>query len=165
MLPGSNLPTEFFTEIGRVNVEWAVLESMMDLCLIKLIGKDLSDSRSIIIFNHMAFPMKLDIMGALCSELLPRYPSLAEYQRVLQSVRAAQEKRNAIVHAKWGFNEATKQVEISRLMARGKLKIIMAPIALEEIRAAVQQILESAQLLFELVTKAGTTNNPPQSGQ
>ena len=104
----------------------------------------------------MSFPLKLDVMSALCSELLPNYPRLTEYHKSLNFSHSAG-KRNAVVHAKWGVNGTTKQVEISRLSARGKLKITMAPITVAEIRAASVKILESVQLLYELVTHNSAT--------
>ena len=79
MVIPDRLPDEYLIEIGRVSVEWALLESALDLCLIKLAGKEILETRSSIIFNHMAFPMKLDVMGALVSELLPAYPGLAGF--------------------------------------------------------------------------------------
>jgi hypothetical protein len=160
-----DIPTEYLTEIGRVNTRWAALESMMDLCLMKLLGKEITDPRSSIIFNHMALPMKLDIMGALISELLPAYPLLSGFPVVLQALKQAQEKRNIIAHSKWGFNKETKQVEVSRMTSRGKLKTSITPISIGEIKEAADLITKASQDLFVLVTKAGTTNSPPQTGQ
>ena len=164
--PLPDIPDEYLTEIGRVTTRWAILESVLDLCLMKLAGKDITDSRSLIIFNHMAFPMKLDVLGALVNELLPGYPGLAGYPSVLQSLKQAQEKRNMVAHSKWGVNATNPaQVEISRLTARGKLKTSVTPISLDEIKAAANLVIDAAQNLYVLVTQAGTTNNPPQAGQ
>jgi hypothetical protein len=98
-----DLPNEYLTEIGRVNTRWAMLESVIDLCLMRLCSKEITAPRSLIIFNHMAFPMKMDIMGALVAELLPAYPLLSDFPPVLQSLKQAQEKRNIIAHSKMGY--------------------------------------------------------------
>jgi len=160
-----DIPDEYLTEIGRVTTRWAMLESVVDLCLTRLAGKDILDARSAIIFNHMAFPMKLDVMGALVSELLPNYPELSGFPTVHQLLKQAQEKRNSIAHSKWGTDEQTGKVQISRLTARGKLKTSITPISVSEIRTAADLIEKAAHDLYVLVVKAGTTNRPPHSGQ
>ena len=160
----SLIPDEYLIEIGRVNVYWAILESALDLCLIKLAGKEIFESRSQIIFNHMAFPMKLDVMGALVSQLLPGYPGLSDFPTVQGLLRRAQERRNYVIHAKWSVDE-NGQVQVSRFSARGKLKISTTPISAAEIRKITDLIVEASQELFRLITKAGTTNTPPQRGQ
>lgn len=121
-----DIPDEYLTEIGMVTTRWAMLESVIDLCLMRLAGKELTDPRSLIIFNHMTFPMKLDVMGALVSELLAGHPGLSGFTAVQQSLKHAQEKRNLIVHSKWGA-EPTGQIVVSRLTARGKLKTSTTP--------------------------------------
>jgi hypothetical protein len=159
------IPDEYLTEIGRVTTRWAMLESVIDLCLTLLIGNREFDVRSAIIFNHMAFPMRIDVMGALVSQLLPDYSGLAEFPTVHQLLKQAQEKRNLIAHSKWGVDEQTGQVTVSRLTARGKLKTSIVPISVAEITAAADLIAKAAHDLLVLVVNAGTTNIPPQSGQ
>jgi hypothetical protein len=160
-----DIPTEYLIEIGRVSTRWGILESTIDLCLMNLAGKDILDPRSLIIFNHMAFPMKIDVMGALVSQLQPTYPDLSGFPPVLQLLKQAQEQRNRVVHSKWGSDEPGGQVTISRLTARGKLKTSVTPISVEEVRAAADLITKAAHDLYILVVKAGTTNTPPHTGQ
>ena len=160
-----DIPDEYLTEIGRVTTRWAILEGVLDLCLAKLTGKEITDPRSLIIFNHMAFPMKLDVLGALVSELLPGYPKLSAFPSVHQKLKQAQEKRNLIAHSRWGVHPETGQIEYSRLTARGKLKTSVTPISLDEVKAAAESVTDAAQALYLLVIEAGTTNKPPQAGQ
>jgi len=161
---GRDIPDKYLIEIGRVTTRWAVLESILDLSLMKLCGKDITDPRSLIIFNHMAFPMKLDILGALVSELIANHPGLSEFSSVLNLLKQAQEKRNFISHSKWGLDEQNR-VEISRVTARGKLKTMIMPISAEEIKTSADLIREASHRLFYLVKNAETTNKPPQTGQ
>lgn len=160
-----DIPDEYLTEIGRVTTRWAMLESVIDLCLTLLSGNREFDLRSAIIFNHMAFPMRLDVMGTLVDRLLPDYSGLSGFPTVLQSLKQAQEKRNSIAHSKWGVDEQTSQVHISRLTARGKLKTSIVPISVAEISAVADLIAKAVHDLYVLVVNAGTTNSAPQSGQ
>ena len=165
MPPTYDIPDEYLVEIGRVTVRWSLLESVLDLCLIKLAGKDILEKRSQIIFNHMAFPMKLDVMGAFVSTLLPGYPALSGFPAIQRLLKKAQEHRNSVIHGRWGFDETTREVTISRLSARGKLKFSITPVSIAEISAMTDLIVKASHDLHSLVTKAGTTNIPPQMGQ
>lgn len=164
--PDLDIPSEYLTEIGRVSTRWAILESVIDLCLMRLSSREIQDPRSSIVFNHMALPMKLDIMGALVNELIDRgFQGFETYPEVLQQLKQAQEKRNIVAHSKWRLNEETKHVEVARMSARGKLKTSITTMTVTEINAIANLISKASQDLFILVVKAGMTNSPPQAGQ
>lgn len=146
------LPNEYLIEIGRVTVRWAFLESILDLCLIKLAGLNVQHSTSLVIFNHMTFPLKIDVLGALITERKPFYKFLEAYASDVEPLlKKAQEKRNTFIHSKWGLT-SNGEVHISRIQARGALKTSVRPIALEEIEAASSLIYDAAEALHDLVT-------------
>jgi hypothetical protein len=150
------LPDEYLIEIGRVNVRWAILESVLDLNLLKLLGKDVLEGRSLVIFNHMAFPQKLDILGALVYEIEQSdYAGFDTYQSVESLLRQAQEKRNSLIHAKCRYENG--QAVISRITARGKLKMSVTPISVADIRAISDLIYKAADELHILVNNALTS--------
>ena len=70
-----------------------------------------------------------------------------------------------MIHGKWGVDAETGKVHVSRLSARGKLKVSVEPVSVEEIREMAGFIVKTGQALFSLIMKAGTTNSPPHSGQ
>jgi len=144
------IPAEYLIEIGRVTVEWATLESALDLGLIKLAGMSLEDSRALSIFAHMSFPLKLDVFGSLVTELQPKYPNLKDLQTIVRQLKKAQDGRNAIIHAKWGFENG--QVQIARMTARGHIKTSIRPIPLDEIQGITKQINETTKAVFRFVT-------------
>jgi hypothetical protein len=51
-----------------------LLESVFDLCLMKLAGMNTADARALVVFNHMTFPLKLDVLGTLFNISQSRYP-------------------------------------------------------------------------------------------
>jgi hypothetical protein len=107
--PSADIPAEYLTELGRITVHWSAFESILDLCLMQLVGKSIRERRSWIIFAHMTFPLKIDILRSVVSELEPNYPALAQgFPPVLSAVKSAQSTRNRFLHAKWGVDPASK---------------------------------------------------------
>lgn len=145
------LPDEFLVEIGRINVRWALLESFLDLNLIHLLGKNVTEGRSLIVFNHMAFPQKIDILGAFVNELaLSGYEGCEKYSQVQSLLKQAQEKRNLIIHGKFGF-DPDGNVSISRIAARGKLTHSEKVVTIPDLKAISALIYQAAERLHSFV--------------
>lgn len=159
------IPEEYLSAIGRVVVEWNQLESVLDLSLIRLLGKELTDPRSHIVFTHMAFPQKLDALKALIAEVrIPEGSSLGRYGEDVQPLlKKASEGRNMVLHSKWGVEDGT--VCRSTIRAKGALKMSVVPVKLEEITAACSQIVAAGEALFEAVTGHLRVRPSPQQGQ
>jgi hypothetical protein len=80
------LPDNYLIEVGRVSVVWSALESFLNLCIGKLAGfSELEDPKPFILINHASFPQRLDMLGALCEQLVPEYPRLPITRRSLTS--------------------------------------------------------------------------------
>lgn len=84
---GWPLPDPYLLEIGRVAGLWATLESFLNICIGKLAGfNDLNDPKAFILVTHSSFPQRLDILSALCEQLVPEFPSLQGYGAVIQQL-------------------------------------------------------------------------------
>jgi hypothetical protein len=160
----ADIPDEYLLEIGRIVTRWSILESTLDLCLMQLSGRSILDPRSTIIFNHMAFPMKMDILGAFIDSLLPNYPRLSEYKDIIKKLGDAQKQRNLAAHSKWGMDNTTKQVLVSNLTSRGKLKTSVKPISVNQLKEAADLITDAARDLYLMVVSSGD-KEAPQRGQ
>jgi hypothetical protein len=145
----NNIPDAYFIALGRVTVEWSYLESVFDLGLMKLAGMSISDSRAWSVFAHMTFPLKIDVFGALVTELQPKYPGLKELKTILQQIKEAQSARNEVIHAKWGCENG--QVMISRLSARGQIKTSVRAISLDELNGVGGKIKETTKALYRFI--------------
>jgi hypothetical protein len=96
---GWPLPDDYLIEMGRVSALWTTLESLLNMCLGKLAGfNDLNDPKPFILVNHSSFPQRLDMLGSLCENLAPEFPSLADYDSVIGKLRSAQKRRNTFMH-------------------------------------------------------------------
>jgi hypothetical protein len=147
-------------------VRWNRQESFLEFSLIELLGKSPTEGRSLVLFTHMSFPQKLDIMGALVAECLfsPAYQWLSGYREVERLLKDAQQKRNAIAHGKWGV-DASGGVGKSRITAHGALKISSGSVAITEIEEASEVIVKAADALAKLVFPHIAASDAPQSGQ
>jgi hypothetical protein len=144
------VPDNFLIAIGRVTVQWNLLEAMLEMMLGKLAGMDvLADARAKIMVNHMTWPLKIDIFGSICNELVDDYPRLKGYRSTLELLNKAQQGRNRIVHALWGYEGG--KVTINRATARGKLKVQMEEISVEQIDAVFREINAANAALYNLV--------------
>ncbi|MGC1362764.1 MAG: hypothetical protein WA826_16445 [Silvibacterium sp.] len=162
-----DIPDEFLTEIGRVIVRWNKLEGLMEFSLIELLGKSITEGRSLVVFTHMSFPQKMDVMGALIVECLtdPAYGWLCKYKTDVEPLlREAQKKRNTIAHSKWGIDDDGVTGK-SNISARGALKMVSSQAFIPEIEDVSASIVKAADALSNLVFKRGRGSDTPQSGQ
>jgi hypothetical protein len=145
------VPDEYLKAIGEVTVRWNYLEQMVNLFLIHLLGKSIAEDRSHIVFAHMAFPQKMDVMGALVEELskLGKPIAWTEYKSTVQPIlKKAQSGRNMVIHSLWGKHEG--KVKRASISARGSLKFSWIETTLQEIEDVTQSIEEARATLSAL---------------
>ena len=149
------LPDECLIELGQLVSMWAALENALFLYLAKLSGYDdaLSDETPFIIFNHLSFPQRLDILGALCDKLMHRYKNLHNYKQTLSLLRNAQSARNRYIHNNISYNKEQEKYFIATGSARGKVKVSIEETSPQEIKEASKTIKEALRSLHFLVTK------------
>lgn len=143
------LPDDYLIAIGKVCVQWGMLESMIELAITKLAGFELYDPRSKIMVNHMAWPMRVDIFSSLCHALATDYPRLKDFAEVLPLMKKAQEGRNRIVHGFWGCEDG--KVTALRASARGRLKVSMESVTLAELNGVLKDINVATAGIYNLV--------------
>jgi len=149
---GWPVPDEFLSEIGRVATLWACLESLLNMCLGKLAGFDsLNDPKPFILITHSSFPQRLDMLGSLCEHLEQKFPSLADYKKVITKLKSAQGIRNRYMHHAVSFNTQTRCLEMAIGSARGKLKVKVESISLVDIKRASIEIDKAHRALYKLV--------------
>ena len=148
------IPPDYLQAIGKVVVSWNQLDIGVNLLLIFFLGKDIKHNRSHIVFAHMAFPQKLDVMGALVEDLIkqPGNKYLEAYKlTVLPLLKQAQGARNSVVHAMWGAKSG--KVRKAFMSARGTFKFSWTVADLKEIQIASQQIESAYQSLISLLNQ------------
>ena len=151
-LDGWPLPDDYLIEIGRVTSLWATLESFLNLCIGNLAGFDvLKDSKPFILVSHASFPQRLDMLGALCEQLVAEHPNLKDYKTVIGKLRSAQASRNKFMHHGIAPNPDTGNMEMAIGSARGTLKTTIQEIDLADIRKVSVEIDAASISLGKLV--------------
>lgn len=143
------LPEPYLIAIGKVCVQWTMLENMVDMILGKLAGMDFLDPRAKIMVAHMSWPQKMDVLGSLIDSLSEDHPRLRGYKdSTAPLLKAAQEGRNHVIHGFYGFEGG--KVERQRATARGKLKIQMEEVTVGQIEAVVNDIHAALAAIYNL---------------
>jgi hypothetical protein len=161
-----DIPNEYLIEMGRLSVRWSRLETLIEFSMIELLGKSPLEGRSLVLFTHMTFPQKMDIMGALIVECLlnPQYQWLSRYKvDVAPLLKDAASKRNTIIHAKWML-DPDDCVWKSAISARGTLKMERTRGTIRELEDASKSIVKAGERLVALVFRK-QLSSIPQSGQ
>jgi len=146
------LPDNYLLEIGRIASLWAILESFLNLCIGKLAGfNDLSDPKAFILVTHASFPQRLDILSALCEQLVSEFPNLQGYEIVVRQLRQAQKLRNDYMHYGMTENQESGEIEMAKGTARGTLKVGVEKVDLADLRRASMSIHQAQLALYKLV--------------
>ena len=145
------MPEEYLVELGRVNAIWASLESIINLVLAKISGFERHDSRSIIMFEHLSMPQKLDILGSLGDQLAENHPNLKELPESISKIKSAQTSRNKFIHNPLNYNSDNKTLEMPIATARGKLKANVHKVSITDIKRVTVQISIAQRHLYKTV--------------
>lgn len=146
------LPDDYLVAIGKVCVQWGMLEQVVDKALHKFGDVNMDDWRPPVFTAHMSWPQKMNILDALVDGLVGEYPALSRYKiEVAPVLRKAQSGRNRIVHAFWGYDDKTASAHILSLTARGKLKTSVDPIGISDIDSIADEIALAGMLLWKLL--------------
>jgi hypothetical protein len=145
---------EWLVELGRISALWASLESFVTITIGKLAGFDeFADPKPFILVAHSNFHQRLDMIGALCEHLLPIYPELEGYEKVISQLKTAKTKRNRFVHNGLHPSDTPGKMQTGRGSARGSLKFTVEEVDLADLKRTVIDINEASQALMNLVFK------------
>ena len=148
------LPNAHLLELGRVCALWATLESFLNMCIGKLAGfNDPFDPKAFILVTHSSFPQRLDMLAALCEQLVTEFPNLKGYDSVVQQLRQAQKLRNDYMHYGMAMNPENGQIEMAKGTARGSVKVGVETVTIADLRRATIAIHEAQLALYELVLR------------
>jgi len=147
-------PDEYLIELGRISALWGSLESNVNIAISKLAGyEETLDWRAATLTVHSNFKQRVDILSTLCDELQYEYPHISAYKIVIAKIKKVQTRRNRYAHNAIYFNEETGKVETSFMSARGKLKITIEEVNIDDLKAISADIHEVMLDLHHLITQ------------
>ncbi|ALS66595.1 MULTISPECIES: hypothetical protein [Pandoraea] len=148
------VPDDYLMELGRMVSVWGSLESTIAMAIAKLAGYDSPlDLRALTMVAHSNFQQRVDIVSALCVQLVNDFSHLRTYEGVVKKIRAAQSARNKYAHNALTVND-DGQVTISYMSARGVLKTSVELVRLADIKEATAKVHEASVALYALVTNS-----------
>lgn len=150
--PNWPVPDDYLLELGRMVSVWGSLESTTALAIAKLAGYDSpTDPRVLTMVAHSNFQQRVDIVSALCGQLVEEYPHLKDHESVVKKIRAAQTGRNKYAHNALSLDE-DGQVHLAYMSARGTFKTNVEIVRVTEIKEVTAKIHEAVVALHGLIT-------------
>lgn len=143
------LPEPYLTAIGKVSVAWGNIEMIVDMAIAKFAGYNGFDWRAGTLTAHMTWPLKMDVMETLITELTPEYPHLASFSEIKPLLKKAQDGRNRVSHGQWGYENG--QASKARVTARGRLRPRIEPITVTDIEGIARDIGRAAIRVWRLI--------------
>ncbi|MCP1375166.1 hypothetical protein [Dyella lutea] len=96
---GTAVPSEFLQEIGRITVQFALLERDIVELTHHLLG--IPESMGRCVTSELSFRGITQLASSLLQERLPE--ELEDFRNLLKLVGRCEERRNAITHSLYGF--------------------------------------------------------------
>jgi hypothetical protein len=146
--PESELAERHYAAIGKVAVEWAELEGMLDIRAIEVAGFDTT--------NGMCFALqivgpgrKLNVYMAVAELRGAKTGTLKKLRRLQQDILAVAEKRNRVIHDQWEIKPSGSPIRLEltankTLIAEYKFHPTNA---VESIRTEIRSLIERFELL------------------
>ncbi|MDP1675734.1 MAG: hypothetical protein Q8L88_02620 [Bacteroidota bacterium] len=93
------VPTEFLTEIGRVTVNFAILERELSFLVEKVL--DNTEKISLVSTSELSFRLLVSLATALVKEIAS-IEKAQEFSKLTTFLLELETKRNNIIHSLWG---------------------------------------------------------------
>jgi hypothetical protein len=146
----NNLPPEYLTAIGLVVASASQTDHVMRDFIGSYLGIDLAEN--IALGAHMSTPMKDDIIRALVELNAPHASEVDELDDILDRVRIATTRRNAVAHNAFARHPETGQVFTLRERARGSLQVDLTAIEAAELTEIGNEVYAAGMALQEYMT-------------
>jgi hypothetical protein len=136
------IPMEYLVSLGRLHVQFALLEHRLAQLIKALLGGD--SVRSTIATANMRFQTLVDVCSSLYRHRLLNAPDrIARMEAVLGNACAAEAQRNQLVHSMWiaGDAGAVYRTKINAGQKKG-LVVHDEQMTVEDIEAVVSRLAE-----------------------
>ena len=151
------MPNDFMLEIGRLSATWGALESTVNIAIGKLSGfEEPYDYRVAILLAHANFKQRVDILETLFEQGSKEHNKLQNYEPVIKVIKNAQTGRNKFIHGVLSFNEDKDRMELTRFSARGKMKVSIDPVSINDIKEVTAKNHEAMCQLYSIITGVKT---------
>lgn len=149
----NNLPPEYLAAIGLVVASASQTDHVMRDFVGSYLGIDMAESLAL--GAHMSTPMKDDIIRSLVELNAPRACDIDDLDDILDRIREATARRNAVAHNAFAVHPETGQVFSLRERARGSLQVDMTPIEVGELHEIAAEVYAAGMSLMDYMIARG----------
>ncbi len=149
----NNLPADYLAAIGLVIASASQTDHVLRDFIGSYLGIDLAET--IALGAHMSTPMKDDIIRALIELNAPHASEVDELDDVLDRIKEATARRNAVAHNAFARHPETGQIFSMRERARGSLQVDFTPIDAAELNEIANEVYAAGMALQEFMTVRG----------
>lgn len=116
------MTNEHLQAIGRVAVEWSVLEGSLTQIILNFIN--MPYNRAIAITTHLSERTRFDMAKTLADQTIKGHPSEKALKTLCTHItEKVYGKRNGIVHGHWGASPYPGKIALMPITAKGVLKV------------------------------------------
>ncbi|MCJ9673706.1 MULTISPECIES: hypothetical protein [unclassified Neorhizobium] len=156
-----NLPAKYLEAIGLAVACSAQTEDHMQLAITGCLGLD--GELGWAITSHMTVPLRENVLKSVAEIKIDSLDDLDQLDELIDKVKLAAERRNAIVHNLWCRDEKTNDVFLLRTTARNTVKVDLVPMPLDTIIDDAKFIYGAGiELLNFLLSKGLMPSLPPR---
>ncbi len=101
-MPKQPISDEYLRAIGRITVNFSILELRLAFCVGELVGSTQRIGQ--LVTARLAFPQLIALLNSLYQERVKEDARREKFLRLLRKAETAAEKRNAVVHAAWAVD-------------------------------------------------------------
>jgi hypothetical protein len=151
-MPKQPIPEKYLQAIGKITVNFSILELKLAFCIWELIGS--SQRIGQLVTAKLTFPQLIALLKSIYRERVKERSRQEKLLKLLDKAETAGRKRNAVVHAAWAVDvqnpQATMRFKIQN--TRKGLQYKFEGISLDELNRTADFIEETAREISVLLS-------------
>lgn len=147
----SGLPPDYLQAIGLMATSSSHTESVVEMAIAGMLGVDGHVGWAVT--THMPAPLRTSVLRSAAAIRITDPDVLDQLDGLLISLKAAQEKRNTVVHGSWALRPSDSAVMLIKSDARTHVTVDLRPKPVKEIELEALALYEiGMDLMSFLIT-------------
>lgn len=146
-----NLPERLHKAIGLVITSCVQTEEILKDAIGGCAGLDFEYAGAMT--THMNMPLRFDVLRSVAEIRMEDLDDLDQLDTLLDSIKAAFEKRNKIIHNRWARDPENDELFFITETSRSSYKMEAIPITVAQVEADALAIYEAGMRLMEFLSK------------
>jgi hypothetical protein len=144
-----NLRQDLLAAIGLMTTSAAHTESCVDEAIAGCLGIDHEYGQAVT--THMTMPLRFDVLRSAAEIRIDDLDALDALDVLLDRLKQAFNKRNAVVHHMWGRDPKTGNVMMVKETARQRIEIESIPMSADQVKDDALFVYETGMALFSFL--------------